>query len=453
MPGHKFGSIADLAKLDLTALDNTEVIGMDNLYEAEGVIKEAMTLMAGFYNAKHTLFLTNGSTAGILASILATCKEGDYLIVARNAHHSVWSGLILAGVIPIYITPEYHIEEDLIGEIKVQTVEAAMEQYPEAKGVLIVSPTYEGVVSNIKAIAESVHKANKILIVDEAHGAHFILGEDFPASSISQGADLVINSMHKTLPALTQSGLLHIGSEKIELEKVVASLRMIQTSSPSYIMMGVMDYIRAYISTHRNLIKEQYIDVLLAMRQRLKRELKQLKLIDKESYCYDRSKLVISTKKTNITGYELAQLLDTKYNIIVEAALETYIILITTMADKKEHLMRLEEALITIDKESQGIAYRQPVYQWIEKDVVVGKKPRDVYNDRQEWIRLEESIGKVSASNLMLYPPGIPIICVGERISQEHLDIIIRFKDKIQGIRRIENQLQLHVVCTGIEGV
>ena len=349
MPGHKFGSIAGLDQINMAKLDNTEAVGMDNLYEADGVIKQAMILMAEFYGSKESIFLTNGSTTGIIASILATCKEGDQLIVARNAHHSVWSALVLAGVCPIYISPEYLEHEDMLGQMTAHTVEEAFKQYPNAKGVIIVSPTYEGVVSDIEAIAEVTHQYDKVLIVDEAHGAHFVLENGFPISSVRLGADLVINSMHKTLPALTQSALLHICSERISYESIIEALRMVQTSSPSYVMMGLMDYIRDYMIHNKEEIKASYIESLIEVRKNLANNLSVLKLIEFMPKRYDISKVIISTIDANVSGYQLADFLNEEFNITVEAALDNYIILMTTMADKRESLLRLQEALLKID--------------------------------------------------------------------------------------------------------
>lgn len=445
MPGHKFGTIADLNKLNLSSLDNTEAIGMDNLYEASGIIKQAMNLMADFYGAKETIFLTNGSTAGILASILSTCKEGDKLIIARNAHHSVWSGLVLAGVIPIYINPVYLDEEDILGEVTPKVIEEALIQYPEAKGVLIVSPTYEGIVSDIGAISEVVHKYDKLLIVDEAHGAHFVLGNSFPISSTRKGADLVINSMHKTLPALTQSGLLHICSNRVKYENVIEALRMIQTSSPSYIMMGLMDYIRCYILEHHALIKRQYIDELILMRERLRRNLQTLRLIEKESLFYDRSKLVISTSYANMNGYQLADILNKHFNIVVEAALDNYIILMTTMADQKLTLNRLEHALQVIDSNIGIVSRKERINLFMKQSISLGTSPREIFYSKKQWLEISECQGKRSTKNIMLYPPGIPLVCIGEEIQEKHVRTLARFKDKLQGIKVIDNKLFVEV--------
>jgi arginine/lysine/ornithine decarboxylase len=445
MPGHKFGTSADIDKINLSLLDNTEVIGMDNLYDAKGIIKQAMGLMADFYGAKETLFLTNGSTAGILASILAVCKDNDKIIVARNCHHSVWNALALSGAEPIYVSPKYLQEDHILGGITAEDIKEALVTYPDVKGVIIVSPTYEGIVSDIKEIAQVVHAHEKILIVDEAHGAHFIIGDKFPISSIQLGADIVINSMHKTLPALTQSALCHICSDRVDYKKVLSALRMIQTSSPSYIIMGLMDYIRCYILDHKQIIKEEYINYLICTRESLKR-LKRLKLIEKPSAKYDISKILISTMHTNIDGYRLAEMLDDQYDIVVEAALSTHIIVITTMADNKDTLSALEDALIAIDCNLEYKNYDNQLDYVINHEITEGRNPRQVYHAEKEWLPINRCEGKIAANAIILYPPGIPVICIGERLKNEYIQLIYELKEKLQGIRLLEASILIEVV-------
>ncbi|WP_069998749.1 aminotransferase class I/II-fold pyridoxal phosphate-dependent enzyme [Cellulosilyticum sp. I15G10I2] len=445
MPGHKFGTIADIHKINLSLLDNTEVVGMDNLYEADGIIKQAMELMADFYGAQNTIFLTNGATAGVLASIIALCKDNEKIIVARNCHHSVESALILSGAIPIYINPQYLQESHLLGEITPQDIRTALETYPDAKGVIIVSPTYEGIVSDVQAVADVVHEYEKILIVDEAHGAHFVIGEDFPLSSIHQEADIVINSMHKTLPALTQSALLHICSERVPYSDILSALRMIQTSSPSYMMMGLMDYIRCYILDNKDEIRRHYIDSLIEVRNNLK-ALKYLKLIELPNKQYDISKIVISTAYTNIDGYKLAEILNDAYNITVEAALSTYIILITTMADNKITLQRVEKALRAIDNSINHCNNKLIEDSFFMQDIAEGISLRKVYYADKEWMIIDQCEGKIITKAIMLYPPGVPMVCIGEVLMREHIKLVYAFKEKLQGIRLIDKNILVQVV-------
>ena len=444
MPGHKFGEAASINKLDLSLLDHTEATGMDNLYEATGVIKEAMELMAEFYGASDTLFLTNGSTAGILAAILSLCKDNDRIIVARNCHHSVWSALVLSGAVPIYVSPEYLEEDHMIGVVKPEDIERAIQAYPDAKGVIVVSPTYEGIVSPIKEIADIVHKYGKVLMVDEAHGSHFVLGECFPLSSIHQGADIVINSMHKTLPALTQSALLHRCSDRISYSTILSALRMIQTSSPSYMMMGLMDYIRCYILKNKESIKSHYINSLVQIRGCLK-ELKHLRLLEIPSESYDISKIVLSTVSSNIDGYGLSEILYEKYNISVEAALDTHIILITTFADNEMTFSNLGRALKEID-ETLNPSERTFNVPWLKtRQITEGTSLRSVYYANKYWEDSNKCLGKLIAQAVMLYPPGIPLICMGEVLTKEHIKLLLQFKERLQGIKVIEGKILVQV--------
>lgn len=443
MPGHKYGRGANLENVPLHVLDATEATGLDNLYEAEGIIKEAMKLMARFYGAEDTLFITNGSTGGILASILAVCKPGDKLIVARNAHHSVWSALTLCGVEPIYVVPDIIESINIMGSIHVKTIREALEVYPEAVGAIIVSPTYEGIVSQVDEIACYLNSKNKILIVDEAHGAHFILDEAFPKSSIELGADLVIQSMHKTLPTLTQSALLHMGTKKINRQRLVDALRMVQTSSPSYVMMGVMDYTRDYIQTHGEEIKI-YVNDLIETRKELS-NLNNLGLFEVN----DISKIIITTEQTEISGYELGSILEKKYKIGIEAALQKHIIIMSTFADTQDRLEYLIESLKEIDKVCRKkIQSRNMDNEVIQcnKSIVMGISPREVYFAKKEWIRLENSIGRISAKNIMLYPPGIPIICMGEKIKEESFLNLELIRDKLLGIEIKNEELLIEAI-------
>lgn len=443
MPGHKYGRGASLSGIPMHLLDATEASGLDNLYEAEGIIKEAMALMAQFYGSRETLFVTNGSTGGILASILAVCKPGDKLIVARNAHHSVWSALTLSGVQPIYVLPDKIESINVMGSIATNTIRQALEENPDAIGAIIVSPTYEGMISPINEIAECLHSKEKVLIVDEAHGAHFVLDKAFPKSSLYLGADIVIQSMHKTLPTLTQSALLHIGTNKIEPQALVEALRMVQTSSPSYMMMGVMDYTRAYIENHKEEIRA-YISNLIETRKQLK-NLHNLALFQVD----DISKIIIETTKTNFSGYELGRRLEEKYKIGIEAAHEKHIILMSTFADTKDRLDYLVKSIREIDKSINGktepINLKNEVIQY-NKSIVTGISPRVVYFSTKEWVTLDEGIGRISAKNIMLYPPGIPVVCMGEKITQDLVFQINLEQEKLLGIRLNDKHILVEVV-------
>ena len=454
MPGHKSGSILNIKDIPFLNLDVTEVPGLDNLYEAEGIILEAEEEMARQYGAKDSIFLTNGSTAGIIASILTVCNPGDSLVVARNAHHSVWSALILGGIRPIYINPSHNQEYNILGGICPIELEKVLADNPEAKGVIIVSPTYEGLVSDIKGIAKVVHDHNKLLIVDEAHGAHFAWDHSFPESAIIHGADLIIHSMHKTLPTLTQSALVHIGSQRVDKQSFVKRLQMIQTSSPSYVMMGIMDYTRAQMKDQPGIWKN-YVKELLKVRIALE-NMKNLVLLSKDIcnqsniYALDESKLTIFTHNADISGIELGRLLRTRYKIQVEVEAEDYIIAMSTIADDSSHLELLSKALLEIDsnlkKDQTKKRYNNELIIKNQRNIL----PREVYFGKKEELPIEESAGRISGANIMLYPPGIPLICIGEVFSKQMIDDIKRLSTQILGIINTNNQLKVLVSSEGV---
>ncbi|MGL4362025.1 MAG: aminotransferase class I/II-fold pyridoxal phosphate-dependent enzyme [Cellulosilyticaceae bacterium] len=470
MPGHKLGLFGDMSQLDLLKLDLTEADGLDNLYEATGIIYEAMELLRLYYGAKETMLLTNGSTAGILASLLMACKPGDAIIVARNCHHSVWHGMVLAGIRPVYLLPSYDETTGLLGEIKVDDVESVIEKYPNIKGMIMVSPTYEGIVSDIESISKSLHKRDKFLIVDEAHGAHFGISEYFPKSSLKCGADIVIHSMHKTMPTLTQSALIHLGTDKFNKDDLIAALRMVQTSSPSYLMMGVMDYTRAYVEENEQKIENEYIRPLKKIRKRLKM-MKKLVLLE-NGFEYDFGKIIILTKNSGASGDDLAAYLK-KHNIICEGVLPEGLIIMTTVADNEYQLNRLATLLIKYDDElltrneklytnskiendintkirndekyisanSNDSSEDAVVNIWGRLGITEGMSPREVYFSENEDVVLENCVGRIAKETVMLYPPGIPIICMGEIYKPMHLDIVRMWNEKLQGIMNIDNKI------------
>ncbi len=455
MPGHKSSNILNIKDIPFLDLDVTEVPGLDNLYEAEGIILQAEEEMAKRYGSKETIFITNGSTAGIIASILSVCSPGDTLVIARNCHHSVWNALILGGIKPIYINPSHDEKHNMLGGICPDELEQILKDNPKSKGVIIVSPTYEGLVSDIESIAKVVHQYNKLLIVDEAHGAHFVWHDTFPKSAVSYGADLVIQSMHKTLPTLTQSALVHLGGHRIQKETLIRRLQMTQTSSPSYVMMGIMDYARALMETQPELWTK-YSHYLLKTRSTLE-NMENLVLLSKDSckkanlYDLDESKLTIFTYNADITGVELGKLLRREYNIQVEVEADDYIIAMSTIADGPEDLELLANALLEIDAKLKKHNYKIKFNNKLNIDNEENRLPRAVYFGEKEEVLIEDSIGRVSGINIMLYPPGIPLICIGEVFSKQTISNIKRLSTQVLGVTIIDHKLKVLVAKEGEE--
>ena len=301
MPGHK----RNLDLMDGTSpyrIDITEIDGFDDLHHAEGILRDAQERAARVYQADETHFLVNGSTVGIISAILGTTEKGDSILVARNCHKSVYHAIYLNELDPVYLYPKFDTEQGLSTEIDAADVQKALEEHPKIRAVMIVSPTYDGVVSDIEKIAEIVHAKGCPLIVDEAHGAHFRFSDYFPVSATDLGADVVIHSLHKTLPSLTQTALIHFNGNRIDRERLRYYLTVYQSSSPSYILMASIDECVRGMDECREEIMDTYVECLQQARERLK-QLKNIKLIEAEHY--DRSKIVLSVKNLKNTNGEL----------------------------------------------------------------------------------------------------------------------------------------------------
>ena len=367
MPGHKrngrAGRMASYYGIDITEID-----GFDNLHQAEGILREAQERANRLYGAGETFYLVNGSTCGILAAVMTAAERGEELLVARNCHKSVYHGAILQGLRMHYCYPSMLPEYGIYDGIAAAEIEKLMEKYPACKAVVITSPTYEGIVSDIKAIAAVVHERNKILIVDEAHGAHLGLEEHMPSGAVSEGADLVIHSLHKTLPAMTQTALLHVQGQRVDRGKLRRYLGMLQTSSPSYVMMASMDccirYVEAYGAEGFAFMRRQY-DFFCAKTEKctyvtvgkmadLQKDdsTSERKNMPKTSYhlaAWDIGKLVIFVQGCSWNGRRLYDVLREKYHLQMEMAAGNYVVAIMTIMDTEEGWQRLADALVQID--------------------------------------------------------------------------------------------------------
>lgn len=272
MPGHKLtkGMPYELAQ-DILKLDVTEIDGTDNLHYPEGIIKEAEELAAKAFGADKTFFLVNGSTCGIQAAIMSVCARGQKIIIGRDSHKSVVSGLILSGAEPVFVYPQYNCEFGITTSITAESIEKSLCQHPDAVAVLITRPNYYGICSDIEKISSIVHAYNKLLIVDEAHGAHLAFNEKLPPSAIKYGADICIQSAHKTLPAVTQGAYLHVKGSRVDIDKLKFNLTMFQTSSPSYIIMSYLDIARELMELYGKTKLNNLLDEISWFKQQLKK--------------------------------------------------------------------------------------------------------------------------------------------------------------------------------------
>ena len=438
---------------DAYGIDITEIIGCDNLYESEGMLKDAMERAARVYGAEETFFLVNGSTVGILSAITAVVKRGERILVARNCHKAVFHAIELRELQAVYLHPEYVADWDMPGTISVEEVKAQLEKYPDCKAVVITSPTYEGLVSDVETIVELAHKKGIPLIVDEAHGAHLIFDERFPKSALQCGVDVVIQSMHKTLPSFTQTALIHMKKGYVNTARIKEYIGYYQTSSPSYLFMAGRDYCIGQIEEKGSHLWDSFFEMREEFLEKMAM-LKYIRILQGNDPC----KLVVSVKGTGLSGNELQKILLEKYHIQLEMAAETYVLGIVTMCDTKEGFDRLAEALLSIDKELQGKLCETGMDAQVA-DMSTGNSTESKTNElpftatscpedivytlarvreiETEEIPLEDSTGRICASYVNLYPPGIPLFLPGEKITKEHIVLIEGYLKKnmhVQGL-------------------
>ena len=433
MPGHKRN--ARFMPESLLHYDVTEIPGMDNLQHPEGILQELEEKISAACGSKRSLISVNGSSVGILAALLATVGEGDELLLARNSHVASYNGMVLSGASPIYFYPQI-TPQGLCGGVSPQDVENALTAGSnKISTVLITSPTYEGFCSDIKSIAEVVHKYEKVLIVDEAHGAHFGYHPAFPATAISLGADISIQSLHKTLPAFGQSSVVHIGSNRVDAKKLKQSLNMVSTTSPSYIFLAGIDFLFSQTLKEPLDIFEKYVRNLVEFGdsvkclEHVKMPAEHLKgkfgIAD-----IDIGKLVFFLESEIITGKEVSDILLKDHKVQVEAAHSKHIIAMTSIADIKEGFLRLSEGLCSIDE----LLNRRDKYDIINNydhvpaDVILS--PRQAFNREKEFLPPNEAVGKICGEFVVPYPPGIPIIAPGEMINDS---IIKKLKKHFDG--------------------
>ncbi len=412
MPGHKrrMGDLGNPFFIDITEID-----GFDDLHHAEGILRDAQQRAARLYGSEETHYLVNGSTAGILAAVSGCVSAGGTILVARNCHQSVIHAALLRELDIVFIYPQFTVETWISGQIPAADVDKALRERPDIQAVLLTSPTYDGVVSDVESIAKIAHAHGIPLIVDEAHGAHFPFSDYFPRDAVSCGADVVVMSLHKTLPSLTQTALIHLNGGLIDREKICFFLRVYQTSSPSYVLMAGMDECIAWIDENR-VEFDRFGERLMRLRTDL-RSMEHLKLLEFPGM--DRSRVLVSGARAGISGGELAARLREDYRIEPEMAGISYVCALTSVADQEEELRRLGDAFLQMDA---GIEKAETEEEKPEATAL--PKLRRVcsmhgaYEADAEWIPLKEAGGRISAGFVVPYPPGIALLTPGEEIDE-----------------------------------
>lgn len=437
MPGHKR---VQNERFACYGIDVTEIPGTDNLHHAEGILKEAMERAAALYGSDKTYYLVNGSTCGILAAISAVCKGSaeQGIILARNSHKSAYHGVLLNRLKAYYVYPAYQAEYHINGGIDPEDVRKLLDTEEEICAVMITSPTYDGVTSDIGRIVEIAHEYGVPVIVDEAHGAHFPLDDAGCESALDAGADIVIHSLHKTLPSMTQTALLHLNSELVDRERVEHFLQIYQTSSPSYVMMASMDECVRYLETER----DSFFGNLHALRERIGCELTKLKhlrlvtgdIVGKDHITgLDDGKVVISCANTNLSGAEFADILLKEYHLQTEMAGLDYVVAILTGMDSEEGVNRLIRAVCAID---EGLATQTASAGGVSGEELSARTASaaitiyEADSRPKRTVNVTDAAGCVSGEFVYAYPPGIPFVVPGEIISEKIIKTIMEYKNR-----------------------
>lgn len=444
MPGHILGrGLTDEMKA-AGSLDITEVPGSDCLHQPEGVIKDALMLTAQCFGSDYTFFLVNGSTAGIHAMLQAALDPGDKIILGRDCHISALNGLAQINCEPVFVLPEIDNAYRIPSGVTAAALEPVIKANPDARGILVTRPGYYGTASNLEDIAQLAEKYRIPLLVDEAHGAHFRFHKNLPQTAMEAGADLCVQSLHKTLPALTQTALLHGRNNGIiSKDRIEKTVSMVQTTSPSYILMASIDIARDIMEKQGEYLYEKLRQLIDEFERKLCRDtgIKRYKCMN-EGIENDFSRIVLNFEDIGISGFMAEEILRTRYGIVVEMADLNNVVLIAVPFHTSEDFDKLLSALKNITQEFGGM--REPENKSIlplwpnflpERAIPIRKA---LFADRHV-LPISKSAGEISGSFITPYPPGIPLICPGEKITTDMAEYISMLKECDYTIHGINN--------------
>ncbi len=468
-PGHKGGQgisqpLIDLLGAAVFRSDLPELPELDNLFNPEGAIAEAQDLAAAAFGAQSTRFLANGSTCGIIAAILATCGPGDKIILPRNIHSSAISGLILSGAIPIFVNPEYNPDWDIANSITPQAIAAALEQHPDAKAVMMVYPTYHGVCGDLRAIAKITHQYNIPLLVDEAHGAHFNFHPNLPEPALSAGADLTVQSTHKTLGAMTQASMLHVKGDRIDIQKLNKALQLVQSTSPSYILLASLDAARQQMALHGKELMAQTLQLAEKARSRISQipGLSVLEPLNTPGFAaLDRTRLTVKVSDLGITGFTADDILHSQLGVTAELPMPQHLTFIISLGNTESDIDNLVKACTLLEgrrKKEEGSSATITVQDVTDVTDVRKKEegrkkksersspmsdgrfahspslplspsptllsPREAFFFPAETVPADKAVDRLCAELICPYPPGIPVLMPGEIITAEAVDYL-----------------------------
>ena len=438
VPGHHMGGVSNKLKDylgDTVYLSDVNApYGLDNLSNPQGVLLEAEKLMSDFTGAKQSYFLINGTSSGIIAMIMAACKAHDKIILPRNVHKSIVSALVVSGASPVYIMPKLDSELEIANQPTVEEYIHAMNKYPTAKAIFVINPTYFGVVNDLKRLVEEAHSRGMAVLCDEAHGAHYYFDKTGPINAMEAGADISSVSFHKTGGSLTQSSVLLFNSEIINVASIRKTLNLINTTSPSTLLLASIDAARCYDAIHG----QENMNRVHELVKYAHNEIKKIKgfipcgkeyFMSKGCFDYDETKFVIKLDSLDISGFELYRILNTKYRIQIELAETNVILCIFAIGNNKTQVKNFIEALKDVSKHHYVKNHEKPTRSYGIDFPFQLLRPRAAYHAPAKKILIDEALNQVSRESIMIYPPGIPLIVPGEVFTQEIIDRVKEYKN------------------------
>jgi arginine/lysine/ornithine decarboxylase len=430
VPGHKHGrgnpELTAFLGEQCVSIDVNSMKPLDNLCHPVSVIREAETLAAEAFGAAHAFLMVGGTTSSVQSMVLSSCKRGDKIILPRNVHRSVINALVLCGAVPVYVNPEVDRRLGISLGMRREQVAKAIADHPDAVAVLVNNPTYYGVCSDLRAIVTMAHDAGMLCLADEAHGTHFYFGENMPVSAMAAGADMASVSMHKSGGSLTQSSLLLIG-QRIHPGHVRQIINLTQTTSGSYLLMSSLDISRRNLALRGKRVFAKVVEMAYYAREEINavggyyafgEEL----LNGNSIFAFDPTKLSVHTRDIGLAGIEVYDILRDEYDIQIELGDIGNILAYLSMGDRPQELERLVSALAEIRRRYQKDPSGLLTQEYIDPEVVAS--PQDAFYAKKISLPLRESAGRVCSEFVMCYPPGIPILAPGEKITKEILDFI-----------------------------
>lgn len=441
VPGHKDGRVFDREGFSrfskILSIDATESVGIDDLHHPTDFIADAQRLAAEAFGADHTFFLVGGSTIGNIGVALTLCAPGEKILVQRNMHKSVFHGLMLAGAQPIFIAPAIESTTKAAKVSDISFIEKALKENPDVKGVWITNPNYYGMSQDITRLADTCHKAGVPLIVDEAHGAHFGQTDEVPPSALSKGADVVVQSTHKMLTAMTMASMLHVKGDRVSRERLAQVLGMIQSTSPSYPLLASLDLARRYLVTEGRAHLKETVKRLEKRRVALSNELKALSIWEGsgEVHYRDPLKWIISCNNEMVSGY---QLLDMFYEqgCTAEISDPRNIVFLFSLNEEEADIDTVVKTIKAVDEKLQGWTAaeqeeKSETVMFAEEGMLYKQNVsfRDAFHMPRKKVALEDAVGSLSGEMILPYPPGIPLLTPGEEVTATHVKTIRELKE------------------------